>query len=124
MRAEDWNEGEEGERRGNQRGDNTAGGRLRRGAPVDRTAQKILTKGEVFPAENLLSSQTHRCSHHQTTAPHPHPPNTGSVKGVVELATKYKPRDADMPSYSKCYVIWLVSDAFPRCFVEDVINFS
>lgn len=29
-----------------------------------------------------------------------------------------------MPSYSKCYVIWLVSDAFPLCFVEDVINFS
>lgn len=44
VRAENWNEGEDGERRGNQRGDNTAGGRLSRGALLDGTAHNILAK--------------------------------------------------------------------------------
>lgn len=100
--AENWNEGEDGERRGNQRSDSTAGGRLSRGASVDGTTQKIHTKvgfyrwdSSNFPAENLFNSKPHLYSHLLNIKPPP-----SSQKGIVRLATKYKCSDVYSSRYA------------------------
>lgn len=108
--AENWNEGEDGERRGGVIKGVTAqqGEGLSRGAPVDCNAQTIHTKVcfhrwdcSNFPAEHLFNSNPHLFSSLKRQLRKVLADLQPNINAVTSP-------QADMPSYSKCYVISLV----------------